>query len=218
MSRNWQNCAWIAAIFALSLGCAQSGDAANRSDPPGDDRKFVVQVGDKSVASPQPAVLNVTFDDATSPGMAELSWEVDEGTSLVVRVPYERLRAGRIEAELVSGPLAADGASANLRVDGSLVKSGTVALTLSRGKLSGGVEAESVSFEGVLAVSCAVPEAMLAAGAAPHVEEAEPGTARAEANPASAPIPDDARAKPVLIDDLRFRSAACARVKTDLQR
>jgi hypothetical protein len=218
MRQYLQQSAWSFATVAFAFGCAQAGDAANRSDARGDDRKFVVQVGEKTLASPQPAILNVTFDDAESAGMAELSWEVEEGTSLVLRVPYAELQKGRIDAELVTGPLAGDRATANLRVGGALAKDGTLSLTLSKGRLVGGADAEAVSFEGVLAVSCSVPEAVLAAGGEAKTDETAPDTAQVNAAQAQAPIPDDARAQPVLVDDLRFRSTPCARVKADFVR
>jgi hypothetical protein len=202
-------------LGVVAAGCAQSGDGANR-DPRGPERQMVVEVGEKTLASPQPAVMNVAFFEEGRDGQVELSWDVGGDNSLVVRVPYTMVRTGRFEAELVNGPLADTGASANLRIDGRLVGGGKVSVELAKGRLSGRAELEDLSFTGVLGVSCSVTEAQLEPGARKMAEEPSPGTATEEARPAGAPIPDDVRAAPVLIDDVRFQSRECARVKAEL--
>jgi hypothetical protein len=198
-----------------AAGCAQSGDGANR-DPRGPERQMVVELGEKTLASPQPAVMNVAFAEPGRDGQVELSWDVGGDNSLVVRAPYAIVRTGRFEAELVNGPLNDTGASANLRIDGRLVGGGKVSVELAKGRLIGRAELEDLSFNGVLAVSCSVTQALLKSGAPKAVEEPAHGTASEEARPAGAPIPDDVRAAPVLIDDLRFQSRECARVKAEL--
>lgn len=199
MSKRLYYCLVSAWIGALGLtGCSRD---AKGDDPLGPERQMVVQLAKKTLSSPQPAVLNVAFPKAGAEGTTELSWAVGDGVSLVVRGPWAAFRAGKLDAQLVSGPLTERQVTANLHIDGKFVDSGRVSLSLGKGRVTGKSEEVGLNFNGLLVVSCSVPESVLKG----HSEGSDQGAVHA---PASASSLGE-----VLIDDQELRSSACAPLK-----
>ena len=181
------------AVWALmALGCqgAEHGSAHSaESDILHRDPAFRVTISDQTATSMQPAVLNVMFPLDKEP-RGDLSWEIDEGLSLVVEAPYSVFREKELSLDL-SEAVGINGVSTTLLMTGEVVSSGHLEASLTGDHMEGVVEEVGLRFRGQLFVSCAVPPDRVASNGS--------GVSNSD----------------VLVGDSEFASEECATVKAD---
>lgn len=180
----------IVACSAVASGCA---DKSRQTDPSAVRDQMNVTIGGRSLWSAQPGVLHVVASK-DKPNTAEFSLSIENEVSIVISAPYSSLPVFRAAA--VDKPDPSGAPYANVAVDGKQVTGGSVKISVAGGRVSGGLESVGLAFNGTVVIGCSVAPSQLT-----------PDT--------PVPQPSDTSTQ-VLVDDVNFESAECARVKAAL--
>jgi hypothetical protein len=188
----------LAAALAAA-GCDRTDVAGPDHERPAPPNSFVVTTGAGVQLSGSAARIDIRHADAAQPPDVEISFSATGGGggnwSVLTAAPAEFLQTLNLTARVVDGRVGPGTATVQGAAAGGEVaaaSTGLLSLRLYAGRLSGEAsrmeDALAARFDGPFIVTCSVPAASLA-GAAP------------------APAADGAR--PALIVDEAFESAAC---------
>lgn len=178
------------ACSAVAGGCT---DKSREADPSVVRDQMNVTIGSRSLWSAQPGVLHVVAPKG-KPSTVEFSLSIEDEVSVAIGAPYSSLPT--FQAAVVDKPDPSGASFANVEVDGRRVTGGFVKVSVARGRTSGRLEGVGLSFNGAVVMSCSTDPSQLTLDT-------------------PAPQPNDTGAQ-VLVDDIGFESAECARVRAAL--